>query len=161
MGRKRPPVPLERCLVLPVHPALQLPDNLSHLVVDTHTHIVTSFSTYRTAYSSPLAQLDSIEEFVRKLVLEQSVSAVVDVFCEAPMIHDWQSVVASLGALKAEGFRYSFVAGCHPSAAEQYDDELERELVAAHSHPLCVGWGEIGLVRPRSSSVEDISLLYR
>jgi TatD DNase family protein len=36
--------------------------------------------------------------------------------------------------------------GAHPHEAKHYNDELEAAFKEVHAHPLCVSWGEIGLV---------------
>lgn len=66
------------------------------------------------------------------------------------MTAQWKEVVDSLAELKTEegGLAYAFVVGVHPHEAKHYDAATEALIVEAHRHPLCVGWGEIGLVCP-------------
>lgn len=60
------------------------------------------------------------------------------------MISSWLEVVNSLKDLK--GFEYHFVVGAHPHEAKHYTDAVEQDILEAHRHERCVGWGEIGLV---------------
>jgi TatD DNase family protein len=137
-------------LVLPVHSSITSLAPTTSLIADTHTHILTTFSAYTSKYLTSAEiqpQHLTIKDFVRELVSKQGISTVVDVWCEAPMMMEWKEVVEQLVELKEEGFNYHFVAGCHPSEAELYDDALEEKLIEAHSSLHCCGWGEIGLVR--------------
>ncbi len=49
-NKKRPPVPDEAHLLLPTHPALADPAQANTPIVDTHTHLISTFSEYRRKY---------------------------------------------------------------------------------------------------------------
>lgn len=81
-------------------------------VVDTHTHILSTFEAYLAKY--PEGSHASVKAFVKALLMSDDtnrIHSVVDVWCEAPLKQKWLEVVASLGELKEEGLRYSFVVG--------------------------------------------------
>lgn len=55
-----------------------------------------------------------MKDFVRGLLLaegSQKLTALVDVWCEAPMIASWRETVDSLAELKEEGLSYHFAVG--------------------------------------------------
>lgn len=54
------------------------------------------------------------------------VTAVVDVWCEAPMKSEWLETVDSLAELKEEGFNYSFVVGESMDSRSPPSDCTER-----------------------------------
>ncbi|GAA5855491.1 hypothetical protein JCM8547_007858 [Rhodosporidiobolus lusitaniae] len=138
--------PPEATLVLPRHAELRgLAEGEQVELVDTHTHVLSTFHAYQEKY--PEGQhVESIQSFVKATL--PHMHSVVDVWCEAPMRVNWKEVVGQLSELKKEdpnGLNYYFVVGAHPNAATGYSDELEASYLEAYSHPLCVGWGEIGL----------------
>lgn len=172
--------PAEHTLVLPRHEALKSDSPVE--LVDSHTHVLSTYLSYIKSY--PDRTHESIQAFVKALLASQDsnkVAAVVDVWCEAPLVANWREIVDSLTELKSEGLSYHFVvgeqearfvtseiraqlvsAGAHPHEAKLYTDQLEQEFQAAHRHPLCVGWGEIGLVSLSSlSSLERLTLTTR
>ncbi|KAL1740416.1 hypothetical protein HDZ31DRAFT_67963 [Schizophyllum fasciatum] len=142
MGKKsRNNVPAEEYLLLPAH-ASTAP------IVDTHTHLASTFAAYRQKY--PAAKCTTVFEFLQHFYAGRRVAAIVDVWCEAPVQRLWREFADS--ALAAEdrtakwgGTEYYFVMGVHPHEAQHYNDEIERDILEAMQHPRCVGWGEMGL----------------
>ena len=108
---KKYTVPDESHLSLPAHPnaiAATTP------IIDTHTHLLTTFSSYRTKY--PTGKYDTLWDFVRGAYHERNVKAVVDVWCEAPVQRAWKEVADSAlsaddRAAKWGGIEYWFVMG--------------------------------------------------
>ncbi|KAH9892897.1 hypothetical protein C8Q73DRAFT_791883 [Cubamyces lactineus] len=146
MGKKKSNTPPEEHLLLPPHPAR--PDARATPIVDTHTHLLSTFSFYRSKYKQ--GKCETVYDFVREMYKDRSVEAIVDVYCEAPVQAQWRELADS--ALSEEdrktrwgGLEYWFVMGVHPHEAKEYNDEVEREILEAMAHPRCVGWGEIGL----------------
>ncbi|ORY88824.1 hydrolase [Leucosporidium creatinivorum] len=149
--------PVETALVLPRHADIKETEVSSVELVDTHTHVASTFEAYRAKY--PEGAHTTIKSFVKALLMSDEtnkLSAVVDVWCEAPLKAEWLETVDSLGELKEEGLSYSFVVGAHPHEAKEYTDELEETFKKAHAHPLCVGWGEIGLDYHYDNSPREI-----
>ncbi|GAA5821318.1 hypothetical protein JCM11251_004569 [Rhodosporidiobolus azoricus] len=148
--------PPESVLVLPSHAELKaLPDGEQIELVDTHTHVLSTFLAYKEKY--PEGQHQTIQEFVKATL--PTMDAVVDVWCEAPMTSSWREVVDLLSELKKEdptALNYHFVVGCHPHEAKNYNDELEKSFLDAHAHPRCVGWGECGLDYHYDNSPRDV-----
>ncbi|KAG8908499.1 hypothetical protein FRB99_005858 [Tulasnella sp. 403] len=186
-GKKRNVVP-EQALILPPPPFLSgsnsdstsLPSDSNEpssttsqkpSIIDTHTHVLSTFSEYRRKY--PDGQFSTIHEFVRGFYQppsssasptsnqRPSVAAVVDVYCEAPVVKAWRDVADS--ALTAEqrvgdwgGIQYHFVIGVHPHEARHYNDDVELDILEAATHPRCVGMGEMGLDYHYDNSPRDI-----
>ncbi|BGP01323.1 Hydrolase [Rhodotorula toruloides ATCC 204091] len=141
-GKSR--TPHEDVLVLPIHNDLKELEDRDLLLVDTHTHVLSTWLAYKEKY--PAGKHESIRAFVESTLQADSsnrISKVVDVWCEAPPVANWREVVEDLSAL--DNLNYRFVIGAHPDVAQHYTDEMERTFVEAHKHPHCVGWGEIGL----------------
>ncbi|PCH39015.1 hypothetical protein WOLCODRAFT_141046 [Wolfiporia cocos MD-104 SS10] len=159
MGKnKKSSVPGEEHLHLPVHAALASSETRPP-IVDTHTHLVSTFSAYRGKYKQ--GKYETIYDFVRGLYRDRNVEAIVDVWCEAPVQRSWRELADS--ALSEEGRRdkwcgvqYWFVMGVHPHEASQYTDEVEKDILEAMAHPRCVGWGETGLDYHYDNSPRDI-----
>ncbi|KAM0754802.1 Metallo-dependent hydrolase [Meredithblackwellia eburnea MCA 4105] len=141
--------PPEGCLMLPKHPELAGDEGEGVELVDTHTHILSTYAAYTAKYPPPDHTHQTIKSFAKDVLQSHGITHVVDVWCEAPMVKNWREVVDSLSELnkddKDEGMKYSFVVGAHPHEAKEYGDEQEREMEEAYRHELCVGWGEIGL----------------
>ena len=83
-------------------------------IVDTHTHLISTYSFYRSKY--PSGQHVTVYDFVRALYRDAGVRAIVDVYCEAPELGAWRELADS--ALTEEGRRdvwggieYWFVMG--------------------------------------------------
>ncbi|KAI0718972.1 hypothetical protein C8T65DRAFT_637607 [Cerioporus squamosus] len=146
MGKKsKSSAPTEEHLILPQHPARVAG---GAPIVDTHTHLISTFSAYRSKYKA--GKHATVYDFVREVYRGHGVDAIVDVYCEAPEHETWKEIADS--ALTEEdrkekwgGLEYWFVMGVHPHEAKNYTDEVERTILEAMSHPRCVGWGEIGL----------------
>ncbi|KAF9221166.1 Metallo-dependent hydrolase [Gyrodon lividus] len=143
MGKnKKNNVPDEKHLSLPAHPEAATP------IIDTHTHLLSTFSSYKTKYRA--GKYDTVWDFVRGIYDGRNVKAIVDVWCEAPVQPAWKELADS--ALTPEdreekwgGIEYWFVMGVHPHEASLYTDAVEKSILEAMAHPRCVGWGEIGL----------------
>ncbi|KAG8215662.1 hypothetical protein J3R82DRAFT_7536 [Butyriboletus roseoflavus] len=168
MGKnKKYTVPDESHLSLPAHPNAATP------IIDTHTHLLSTFSAYKSKY--PTGKYDTVWDFARGVYDGRNVKAIVDVWCEAPVQHAWKELADS--ALSAQdrvtnwgGVEYWFVMGkqgvrfCFVSRdvfirtheAKFYDDAVERSILEAMAHPRCVGWGEIGLDYHYDNSPRDI-----
>ncbi|KAF7796211.1 hypothetical protein EIP86_007385 [Pleurotus ostreatoroseus] len=128
MGKKKNTTPPEAHLILPRHPSrASSPSPSSHTpTVDTHTHLLSTFHAYQSAYKP--GQHATVFDFVRALYADHRVEAIVDVWCEAPPLRAmWKEIADSA-----------------------LDEEKRKELwggmhIEAMAHPRCVGWGEIGL----------------
>ena len=112
-NKKRPPVPDEVHLLLPTHSELALSSKPAP-IIDTHTHLLSTFSEYRRKYSE--GKHESVYEFVREVYKNRNVDAIVDVYCEAPVQKAWKELADS--ALTEEsrrdlwsGIDYWFVMG--------------------------------------------------
>ncbi|KAG9017203.1 hypothetical protein FRB90_001372 [Tulasnella sp. 427] len=165
MGKKKPSVPESAMLLENGCPHLSsIPVNTDsvgtegvpqHPVIDTHTHLVSTFGAYRSKY--PDGQFMTVHDFVRgyfrpsgRVSNSGFVTDLVDVYCEAPVMKQWKEVADS--ALTEEqrmkdwgGVQYHFVIGVHPHEARHYNDEVENEIADAALHSRCVGMGEMGL----------------
>ena len=82
--------------------------------VDTHTHLLSTFSAYRSKY--PLGKYETVYDFVQGLYGSKKVDGIIDVFCEAPVQSGWKELADS--ALSPEkkstqwgGIDYWFVMG--------------------------------------------------
>ncbi|KAJ7251127.1 hypothetical protein B0H12DRAFT_1119685 [Mycena haematopus] len=146
MGKKKAAPPPESLFHL-THPSVSSsPSSPSspRPIVDTHTHLASTFEAYRHKY--PAGQYTTVYDFVRGLYAPAGVAAIVDVWCEAPVRKLWREFADS--ALEEEmwgGVGYWFVMGVHPHEARLYTDAVEADILEAMGHPRCVGWGEIGL----------------
>ncbi|KAM6498732.1 hydrolase [Amanita muscaria] len=143
MGKAKSTRPSENLLLLPPHTTAS-----SAPLVDTHTHLASTFAAYRSRYKT--GKYETVFDFIRGLYSGKNVQAIVDVWCEAPVQRIWKEFADS--ALTKEdrdsvwgGIEYWFVMGVHPHEAKFYNDKVENEIVEAMAHPRCVGWGEIGL----------------
>ena len=114
MGKnKKSSVPDEQHLHLPRLDSLQ-PD-VPVPIVDTHTHLHSTFSAYRSKY--PSGQYATVFDFARGIYAGRDVDAIVDVWCEAPVLKaQWRELADS--ALSEEdrrdkwaGTEYWFVMG--------------------------------------------------
>ncbi|KAH8109616.1 Metallo-dependent hydrolase [Phellopilus nigrolimitatus] len=152
-NKKRPALLDESHLLLSTTQASAAP------IVDTHTHLLSTFSAYREKYTS--GKFENVFDFVRGVYNGRTVEAIVDVYCEAPVQAKWRELADS--ALTSEsrqekwnGIEYWFVMGVHPHEAKDYNDSVEAELLEAMAHPRNVGWGEIGLDYHYDLSVRDV-----
>lgn len=152
MGKKKgPSTPPSSSLLVPIPPT-------SKPVVDTHTHLASTFGMYQSRYATRTAdvndlgnKIETVYDFVNVMYEGRRVEAIVDVWCEHTQIKSglWKEFADE--ALKPKGenrwgdMEYWFVIGIHPHEAKDYDDEIEQIIIEAASHPRCVGLGEMGL----------------
>ncbi|KAF4573163.1 hypothetical protein EYR40_003752 [Pleurotus pulmonarius] len=153
MAKKKAPIP-ESHLILPTHSTSQTAS-----IVDTHTHIASTFEAYRHKYKE--GKFETVFDFIKGVTANRNVDAVVDVWCEAPIRKLWKefadSAVTEEDRIKNwGGLEYWFVMGVHPHEAKHYTDEVEEELLQAMEHPRCVGWGEMGLDYHYDLSPRDV-----
>jgi len=81
MGKKKLNTPGEEHLLLPTP--------LSSLgIVDTHTHIASTYSFYRQRYKG--GKHENVFDFIKAMYEGRNVEAVVDVWCEAPVQKMWK-----------------------------------------------------------------------
>lgn len=137
---------------------LQLPkhssaSSSSSVIVDNHTHLLSTFAAYRQKF--PSGKHESVFDFAKSLYRDTGsdghvVRSIVDVWCEAPVRKEWKELADS--AITEEqraqnwlGMDYHFVMGVHPHEAKGYNDSVEKDILEAMEHPRCAGWGEIGL----------------
>ncbi|KAF8327698.1 hydrolase, partial [Amanita rubescens] len=154
MGKKRSTTPPESFLLLPAHSkAPNAP------IVDTHTHLASTFAAYRSRYKTGL--YENVFDFMRGLYAGKNIQAIVDVWCEAPVQRMWKEFADSAVTkedreTKWGGIEYWFVMGVHPHEARLYTDDIEKEIIEAMAHPRCVGWGEMGLDYHYDNSPRDV-----
>ena len=109
MGKNNRKGPSEDCLILPNHPR-----HTTAPIVDTHTHLVSTFTAYRQKYKD--GKYDNIFDLVRGLYRGKKVAALVDVWCEAPVQRAWKEIADSAITAedrkdKWEDLEYWFVMG--------------------------------------------------
>jgi TatD DNase family protein len=109
MGKKKPSTPGEEYLLLPTPPS-------TWNIVDTHTHVASTFSNYRLRYKQGKHQ--TVYDLVRTMYEGRNVESIVDVWCEAPVEKQWKEFADS--ALNPEhrqtlwgGLEYWFVMGAY------------------------------------------------
>ena len=108
MPKKKSSTPGEEYLLLPSPPS-----NFS--IVDTHTHVASTFEFYRTRYKQGKHQ--TVYDFVRAIYEGRNVESIVDVWCEAPVNKLWKEFADS--SLNPEdgqrlwGLEYWFVLGLY------------------------------------------------
>jgi len=154
MGKNNKKGPSEECLILPTHPG-----HMVAPIVDTHTHLVSTFAAYKQKYKD--GKYEDVYEFVRGLYQGKKVSALVDVWCEAPVQRVWKEIADSAIAQgdrkeKWGDLEYWFVMGVHPHEAKLYTSDVEQDILEAMAHPRNVGWGEIGLDYHYDNSPRDV-----
>lgn len=86
MGKKKSNTPGEEHLLLPPPPS-------SLGIVDTHTHIATTYSFYRQRYKE--GKYENVFDFIKAMYEGRNVEAVVDVWCEAPVQKLWKTFADS------------------------------------------------------------------
>ncbi|EDR07064.1 uncharacterized protein LACBIDRAFT_299432 [Laccaria bicolor S238N-H82] len=141
MGKKKSNTPGEEHLLLPTPPS-------SLGIVDTHTHLASTYSFYRQRYKE--GKYDNVFDFIKAMYEGRNVEAIVDVWCDAPVQKSWKTFADS--ALTPEdrqscwgGIEYWFALGVHLHDAKHYNDAVEKDILEAMTHPRCVALGEIGL----------------
>ncbi|CAD6572923.1 MAG: hypothetical protein CYPHOPRED_004970 [Cyphobasidiales sp. Tagirdzhanova-0007] len=155
-SKKKPATP-ESALLVPLHPALKASSSRIP-VVDTHCHMLSTLSFFRAKY--PESDKSSVQDFVRAYFSQSSsthIEGLVDVYCEPPF-SGWKDLADSAlhDAEAWSGVKYNYVMGVHPHNAKEYTDEVEAMILEAMKHPLCVGWGEIGLDYHYNLSPHDV-----
>jgi TatD DNase family protein len=107
MAKKKSNVPPEHNLLLPTPPS-------SLAIIDTHTHLASTFAFYRRYYKD--GKYNDVFEFIRSIYEGRNVESIVDVWCEAPVQKSWKTFADS--ALNPEdretiwgGMNYWFVIG--------------------------------------------------
>jgi len=141
---------------------LILPDHPGHStapIVDTHTHLVSTFTAYKQKYKE--GKYDNIYDFVNGLYRGKKVTSLVDVWCEAPVQKAWKEIADSAITPQDRndkwcGVEYWFVMGVHPHEAKSYTDDIEKDILESMAHPRNVGWGEIGLDYHYDNSPRDV-----
>ncbi|KAH7100329.1 hydrolase, partial [Auriculariales sp. MPI-PUGE-AT-0066] len=153
----------ESVLSLPAHSAALTAPRIPTPIVDTHTHLSSIFSWYKSKYKDG-AQQETVWDFVRAMCLtpaedadatknrakRHNVRAMVDVWCEPASWNDWREFADSAveGSEKKAAWgscEYWFAMGVHPHEAKHFTDDVEAVLLEAMKHPRCVSFGEIGL----------------
>jgi TatD DNase family protein len=109
MGKNNKKGPSEDCLILPDHPG-----HSTAPIVDTHTHLVSTFAAYKQKYKE--GKYEDIYDFVNGLYRGKNVAALVDVWCEAPVQKVWKEIADSAITVqdrkdKWHGLEYWFVMG--------------------------------------------------
>jgi TatD DNase family protein len=121
MGKnKRGNLPNEELLHLPPHPSLT---GATSPIIDTHTHVASTFAAYRSKYKE--GRYQTAFEFVRAMCKDRNVEAIVDVWCEAPVQRCWKEFADS--ALTTDdrnrnwgGIEYWFVMGISSTSMHSY-----------------------------------------
>jgi TatD DNase family protein len=101
---KKQSIPDEAHLLLP-----QYATNTA--IVDTHTHLVSTFAQYQNKYKG--GKYETIYDFVRGLYQGRKVDSIVDVWCEAPVQTIWRELADSAQRRDEQwdGIQYWFVMG--------------------------------------------------
>ncbi|KAF6751932.1 hydrolase [Ephemerocybe angulata] len=160
MGKKKgSSTPAASTLLMPTPPTTKP-------IVDTHTHLASTFEMYRGRYSTrgedvnDLPAIETVYDFAKVMYEGRGVEAIIDVWCEVEQNKTrlWKEFADA--ALEKESkwgsMQYWFVIGVHPHEAKNYDDEMEKLLLEAAEHPRCVGLGEMGLDYHYSLSPHDV-----
>src|SRR5258708_3761646 len=109
MGKNNKKGPSEDSLILPDHPR-----HVTAPIVDTHTHLVSTFAAYKQKYKE--GKYDNLYDFVNGLYRGKKVTTLVDVWCEAPVQKVWKEIADSSITVqdrkdKWGGLEYWFVMG--------------------------------------------------
>lgn len=121
MAKKKSSTPAEEHLLLPTPPSA-LP------IVDTHTHIASTFDYYRGRYKEG-AHTD-VYGFVKAMYEGRNVAAVVDVWCEAPVRRSWREFADAAAEGRWGGMEYWFVMGTRVSPFDNYELLLKLKFQA-------------------------------
>ena len=94
MGKKKNTTPPEEHLLLPPHPRRLDSSEADHApTVDTHTHLLPTFESYRTTYKP--GKHETIWDFVRAMYHGRRVEAIIDVWCEVSLMGQWKEIADS------------------------------------------------------------------
>jgi hypothetical protein len=109
MGKNNKKGPSEDSLILPDHPG-----HSTAPIVDTHTHLVSTFVAYKQKYKE--GKYENLYDFVNGLYRGKKVTALVDVWCEAPVQKAWKEIADSAITVQDRkdkwlGLEYWFVMG--------------------------------------------------
>jgi len=106
MAKKKSSTPTEDNLLLPTPPST-LP------IVDTHTHLASTFDYYRGRYKE--GKYTDVYAFLNAMYEGRRVEAIVDVWCEAPVRKLWKEFADSAMDKEAKakwgGMEYWFALG--------------------------------------------------
>lgn len=108
-NKTRSSTPSEEFLRTPLHPCL-VADNAAP-IVDTHTHLISTYAAYQSKYKS--GKYQTFYDFVSSLYKDRKVESIVDVWCEAPVNKVWKEI-ADTAERKDSGWgglEYWFVMG--------------------------------------------------
>ena len=114
MGKKHS-TPPEGLLLLPTPPTA-LP------VVDTHTHIASTFEFYRARYKN--GAYTDVFDFVKGMYGDRNVETLLDVWCEAPVQKLWKEFADAAiheNGKKWGGIQYWFALGTQTSCISKYN----------------------------------------
>jgi len=78
-------------------------------IVDTHTHLASTFEAYRQRYKA--CKYQTVFDFVRGLYGDRNVESIIDVWCEAPVRHLWREFSSPAHDDRWGGINYWFVMG--------------------------------------------------
>ena len=99
MAKKKRPAANEGDLHLPAHPSAS---PTSSTIVDTHTHLLSTFAFYRQKF--PSGKYETVFDFAKGLYRDgdaesvsgrHSIQSIVDVWCEAPLQKAWKELADS------------------------------------------------------------------
>ena len=98
-SKKKARIPEEKHLVLPSHPRFA---HYTTPIIDTHTHLLSTYQRYMSLYSNP--RYDDVFSFVKAMygapieapqMPRHRTEAIVDVWCEAPVTRAWKELADS------------------------------------------------------------------
>lgn len=118
MGKNNKKGPSEDSLILPDHSR-----HSTAPIVDTHTHLVSTFTAYKQKYKE--GKYENLYDFLNGLYRGKKVTALVDVWCEAPVQKMWKEIADSAITEqdrkdKWHGLEYWFVMGaCQSGGCRQ------------------------------------------
>ncbi|SJL11823.1 uncharacterized protein ARMOST_15234 [Armillaria ostoyae] len=102
----------------------QHPSASKSTIIDTHTHLLSTFALYRSKY--PEGKYETAFDFVEGVYAGKGVETIVDVWCEPEvfMRGTWKELADG----KWQGIQYRFVIGVHPHEAKSYTPAVESEI---------------------------------
>ncbi|KAF7330637.1 Phosphoenolpyruvate/pyruvate domain-containing protein [Mycena sanguinolenta] len=125
-NNKKKSAPPPESLFHILHPA----SSSSRAIVDTHTHLASTFEAYRAKY--PAGQYETVYDFVQGLGRSGGGGRVRE--------DDLEGICRRCACRRGEssavgGVSYWFVMGMHPHEAQLYDDAIEADIVEAMTYP--------------------------